>query len=48
MVHHEYFGKIKDGLMNKIHMVGFYDILDIIWVEEVKMMKDKLRDGKEL
>ena len=29
-------------------MVGFNDILDISQVEDLKMMKDKLIDGKEL
>ena len=29
-------------------MVGFNGILDIIMVEEVMMIKDKLIDGKEL
>ena len=29
-------------------MVGFNGILDIIWVENLKMMKDKLIGGKEL
>ena len=34
--------------MSKIHMVGSNGTLDIIWVEEVKMMNDKLKDVKEL
>ena len=29
-------------------MDGFSGILDIDWVEDQKMMKDKLIDGKEL
>ena len=29
-------------------MVGFSDILDTGWVEDQKMMKDKLIDVKEL
>ena len=29
-------------------MVGFGGILDTGWVEDQKMMKDKLIDGKEL
>ena len=29
-------------------MVGFNGILDIIWVEDLKMTKDKLKDGKGL
>ena len=29
-------------------MVGFSGILDTGWVEDRKMMKDKLIDGKEL
>ena len=29
-------------------MVGFSGILDTGWVEDRKMMKDKLADGKQL
>ena len=29
-------------------MVGFNGILDTGWVEDQKMMKDKLMDGKKL
>ena len=42
------FGKIKVGLMKQILMVGFSGILDIGQVEDQKMMKDKLIDGKKL
>ena len=42
------FGKIKVGLMKQILMVGFRGILDIGQVEDQKMMKDKLIDGKKL
>ena len=45
--HHEDFGKIKDGFILLILMVGFNGILDIGWVD-VQMMKDKLIDGKKL
>ena len=34
--------------MKQILMDGFSGILDIGWVEDQKMMKDKLIDGKEL
>ena len=39
---------MKNGLMKWILMVWFSCILDTGWVEDQKMMKDKLRDGKEL
>ena len=42
------FGKTKVGLMKQIIMVGFSGILGTGWVEDWKMMKDKLVDGKEL
>ena len=42
------FGKIKAGLTKQILMVGFSDILDIGQVEDQKMIKDKLTDGKKL
>ena len=42
------FAKIKVGLMKQILMVGFNGILDTGWLEDWKMMKDKLIDGKEL
>ena len=29
-------------------MVGFSGILDTVWVEDWKMMKDKLTDGKKI
>ena len=29
-------------------MDGFSGILDTVWVEDQKMMRDKLIDGKEL
>ena len=34
--------------MKQILMVGFSGILDIGQAEDLKMMKDKLIDGKEL
>ena len=42
------FGKVKDGLMKLILMVGFNGILDIGKEENLKMMKDKLLNGKKL
>ena len=42
------FGKIKVRLIKLIHMVGFNGILDIGKEEEVRMIKDRLVDGKEL
>ena len=42
------FWKKKDGLMGLILMDGFNGILDIVWEEEVKMMKNRLKDGKGL
>ena len=45
---HYKFRKIKAGLILKILMVGFNGILDIGWVEDLQMMRDKLLDGKEL
>ena len=41
------FEKIKVGLMKQILMVGFIGILGTGWVEDQKMMKDKLKDGKK-
>ena len=46
--HHQYFGKIKDGLILQILVVGFSGLLDIGQIEDLQMMKDKLLDGKEL
>ena len=34
--------------MKQILMVGFSGTLDTGWVEDQKMMKDKLLDGKKL
>ena len=34
--------------MKQVLMVDFSGILDIGWVEDRKMMKDKLIDGKKL
>ena len=34
-------GKIKNGLIRLTLMDGFNGISDIIWAEEVKMIKDK-------
>ena len=48
VTHHLDFGKIKTGLILEIFMVGFSDILDIGWVEDIQMIKDKQLDGKEL
>ena len=42
------FGKIKAGLTKQILMVGFSGILDIGQVQDQKMIKDKLTDGKKL
>ena len=42
------FGKVKDVLMKLILMVGSTGILDTGKEEEVKMLKDRLADGKEL
>ena len=36
------------GLMRLIIMGGFNSILDIIYEEELKMMRGKLKDGKGL
>ena len=44
--HHYDFGRKKAGLIKLIHMVGFSGILDIGKVEDLKMIKDKLVDGK--
>ena len=46
--HRKDFGKIKIGLMKQIFMVGFSGILDTGQVEDEKMIKDKLIDGKKL
>ena len=45
---HQDSGKIMDGLMKQIVMVGFSGILDTGQVEDLQMMIDKLIDGKEL
>ena len=42
------FGKIKVGLIKQILMVGFSGILGTGQVEDQKMIKDKLIDGKKL
>ena len=42
------FGKIKVRLMKETLMDGFGGTLDTGQVEDHKMMKDKLVDGKEL
>ena len=42
------FWKISVGLMKQILTVGFSGTLDIGWVEDQKMMKDKLIDEKKL
>ena len=46
--HREEFGKIRVGLMKLTLMVGFSGILGTGWVENWKMMKDKLIDGEKL
>ena len=46
--HRKDFGKIKIGLMKQIFMVGFSGILDTGQVEDEKMIKDKLIDGKKV
>ena len=46
--HHQDSGKIMDELIKQILMDGFSSTLDIGWVEDLQMMKDKLIDGKEL
>ena len=40
--------KTRVGSMKLIPMVGFSGILDTGWVEDQKMIKDKLTDGKKL
>ena len=42
------FGKIKVGLMKWTLMVGLSGISDTGLVEDLPMMKDKLKDGKKL
>ena len=42
------FGKVKNGLIKLIHMVGLNGILGIGKEEDLKMIKGKLIDGKEL
>ena len=44
----ENFGKVKTGLDQLILMVDFNCILDIGKEEDLKMIKDRLVDGKEL
>ena len=46
--HHQDSWKIMDELIKQILMGGFSSTLDIGWVEDLQMMKDKLIDGKEL
>ena len=46
---HRYdFGKMNVGLLKQTLMVGFSGILDAGQVEDQKMLKEKLLDGKEL
>ena len=48
-VEHRYdFGKIRVGLMKQILMIGFSGISDTGWVEDRKMIKDKLTDEKKI
>ena len=42
------FGKIKVGSIKQTLIVGFSGILDSVQVEDHKMMKGKLIDGKKL
>ena len=42
------FWEVKAGLIKLILMVGFSGILGTVQVEDWKMMKDKLIDGKKL
>ena len=44
----EHFGKVKTGLDQLIPMVDFNCILDIGKEEDLKMIKGRLVDGKEL
>ena len=46
--HHQDSWKIMDELIKQILMGGFSSTLDIGWVEDLQMMKDKLIDGKRL
>ena len=39
---------LRDWINEQTLMVGFRGILDAGWVEDQKMMKDKLMDRKEL
>ena len=41
-----HFGKKRVGFINKIHMDGFYGIVDFIKGVEHLMIKDRLEDGK--
>ena len=46
--HREDFGEINAGLMKQILMDSFSGILGTGWVEDRKMMKDKLIDRNTL
>ena len=46
MENHQDFGKIRVGLIKLILMVGFSGNLGTGYVEDQKMMKDKLIEGK--
>ena len=46
--HRQDFGKIKVESVKLILMVGFSGILRTGWVEDWKMIKVKLTDGKKL
>ena len=48
MEHRQDFGKIRGGLIKQILMVRFSGTLNTGQVEDQKMIKDKLIDGKEL
>ena len=38
-------GRLKDRYIKMIPEVGLSGIVNIIWVGDTKMMKDKLKDG---
>ena len=46
--HHYDFEEIRARLSLQILIAGFNGVLDIGWVEDLQMIKDKLLDEKEL
>ena len=46
--HHYDFEEIRARLSLQILIAGFNGVLDIGWVEDFQMIKDKLLDEKEL